>query len=250
MSRTLGVRNAVHRCGGRALAYFDQSDDINRVLASRRDQPGYVAFFNAVWRGVCYVLSTRFIIQSINGMPPLGIDLEKDLHARNYPLHSLPETSAIIKQFPQFLNWRLPITGSMAGQYQTRDSDEGTLFPMVDAWLAGQGYKRERIFCPYGTPPGPSGGISVAREMRERRELLLEMKGFGLLSLYDGERGHCLVIHTGASGEWMLMDVNYGWFLFPSDVHFEVFLAAFWFETGYEFRSKWMLDTFRRKRLR
>lgn len=247
MTKALMVRNAVRRCGGRSMAYFDQSDDINRFLAQRRSDAGYATVFNSVWRGVCYVLSTRFIIQSIKGMPPLGIDLEKvDAEGPKYVLQSLPECSAIVKKFPQFLNWQLPITSSVARDYQTLDSDEGTQFPRVDSWLRTEGFERARLFWATGFPGGPVGGIKLARQLREWRNLLQESHGFGLLSLYAGKAGHCLVFHSGASGEWMLMDVNYGWFLFPSDVHFEVFLAAYWFETGYDFPTQFALDTFKR----
>ncbi len=250
MNKTILAKRLVASCGGRVLAYFDQVNDINRFLSQQREKLSdqkYSHLFNSVWRGVCYVLSTRFIIQSIKGLPPLGMDLEKlEQQDNKMSLFLVPENSQLFHRFPHLRHRSLPVSEFVADQYVTSGSGEGTLFPAVDAWLKNQGFVRRRIPGTVGFPGGAGGGIHLAYQMRDWGDWLLENHGFGLLSLFKGDRGHCFVFHTGPSGEWMFLDVNYGWFLFPTYVHFEVFLACFWFETEYDFPTACALDTFKR----
>ena len=231
------VRSLAKSHGGVALATFDQGDDMDRFKNSLADEQKKTAK-KTMGAGVCFALSVKFIVQNVNGMPPLGVDLERSL-STPYRLLTVPENTAIFTKYPAINNHRLPVTWSTILYQRYRE--------MLSDWLRAQGFfygPQEQINVGFG--PGLDGGRLMASYANENRELMLQSHGWGLFGASDVGSGHAFLFHTGASGEWMFVDVNYGWFMFPDFSNMQNFLGEFWLGAGYKFNHARLVITVRR----
>jgi hypothetical protein len=238
------AKQAAANAGGVTLATFNQADSIDAFISTVRRKEGSAEareIRQQAGKGVCYVLSLRFIVQSILGMPPLGIDLERKYDTPLSLFRNIPENTAIFRRFPQINDDRLPMNVAIAAHQQYRD--------MLGPWLAGQ----RCAFGPdhslnMGFGPGIGAGRLVASYLNDKRDMLLKAHGYGLFGATGQTSGHAMVVHTGASGEWMFIDVNFGWFIFPSFAVFQEFMGEFWFGAGYTYAANRFLQTVKRSR--
>jgi hypothetical protein len=182
--------------------------------------------------GACLSLTIRFVAQHMQGMPPLGIDLEKNRVDR----HAIGADSAFSDP-----------NHSVHGMYMNKKEFEARLQKM--------GFKAIHIIFPMIPLPKETLLNEAMRTLRSHRETIrAEGKGWFLFfvdqsppdasdaitaalrgSPWDTPSGHAMAFRVAeVTGHLTFVDVNSGWYEFSDMVSAGEFLRYYWELMKYE----------------
>jgi len=173
--------------------------------------------------GACLELTIRFIIQSLRGLPPLGIDLEKGIHQ---DILRVPANSAIYRKFPNIndaIRPSSPFSNPGHSVHVTYESGEQLI-----ARVKQDGFKLIRIVSPI-TFTDKTFLKSMMTVLHDKIDIIRTTgKGWVLFIISKPGKTHALAFHAGNNKHLMFVDVNSGWYYFTDVGSTADFLKRYW----------------------